>query len=129
MSFTHILFSTSLDKIEVLAFNLCTHSSFIHPSIHSLTNSSVIHKFLTDNSMIRHSPLKPYRIWNVKYNHFHDQLVITSSSDGRVILNNLPSISSEPYGNLIADEEDYEKDEEEDSESKSRWLCVRSATR
>ncbi len=45
------------------------------------------------------------RVWSVRYNHFHDQLVLTSSSDSRVVLNNLTSISSEPFGHLVEDEE------------------------
>ena len=42
----------------------------------------------------------------MRYNHFHDQLVLTSSSDSRVILNNIVSLSSEPFGHL--DDEDEE---------------------
>jgi len=56
------------------------------------------------------------RVWTVRYNHFHDQLVLTSSSDSRVILNNVASISSEPYGHLLEDE--AEDDDEEDKENK-----------
>ena len=47
-----------------------------------------------------------FRVWSVRYNHFHDQLILTSSSDSRVILNNIVSLSSEPFGHL--DEEDEE---------------------
>ncbi|XP_066999676.1 EARP-interacting protein homolog [Anabrus simplex] len=36
-------------------------------------------------------------VWSIRYNHFHDQLVLTSSSDFRVILTCMASISSEPY--------------------------------
>ena len=46
------------------------------------------------------------RVWSVRYNHFHDQLLLSSSSDSRVILNNIVSLSSEPFGHL--DEEDEE---------------------
>ncbi|XP_059162909.1 EARP-interacting protein homolog [Physella acuta] len=49
--------------------------------------------------------------WSVRYNHFHDQLVLTSSSDSRVILNSVVSLSSEPYGHLV------EKDDEADTDS------------
>jgi len=45
-------------------------------------------------------------VWCVKYNNFHDQLVLTSSSDSRVILSNLSSLSSEPYGHLDDNEEE-----------------------
>ena len=33
-------------------------------------------------------------VWKVRYNLLHDELVLTSSSDGQVILSNLASISS-----------------------------------
>lgn len=42
----------------------------------------------------------------MRYNHFHDQLLLTSSSDSRVILNNIVSLSSEPFGHLDEEEED-----------------------
>jgi len=51
----------------------------------------------------------------LRYNHFHDQLVLTSSSDSRVILNNVASISSEPYGQLL---EDDAEDDDDDSDKK-----------
>jgi len=56
------------------------------------------------------------RVWTVRYNHFHDQLVLTSSSDSRVILSNVASISSEPYGHLLDDEP--EDDNEDDYDKK-----------
>jgi len=37
-------------------------------------------------------------VWAVKYNNFHDQLLLTSSSDSRVMLHNASSVSSEPAG-------------------------------
>lgn len=45
------------------------------------------------------------RVWSVRYNHSHDQLVLTASSDSRLILSNMVSISSEPFGHLVDDEE------------------------
>ena len=54
-------------------------------------------------------------MWAVRYNHFHDQLVLTSSSDSRVVLNNVGSISSEPYGHLLDDDME---DGGEDSDGK-----------
>lgn len=36
-------------------------------------------------------------MWSARYNPFHDQLVLTCSSDNRVVLNSVPSLSSEPY--------------------------------
>lgn len=44
------------------------------------------------------------RVWSVRYNHSHDQLVLTASSDSRLILSNMVSISSEPFGHLVDDE-------------------------
>lgn len=42
----------------------------------------------------------------MRYNHFHDQLLLTSSSDSRVILSNIVSLSSEPFGHLDEEDED-----------------------
>ncbi len=39
----------------------------------------------------------------MKYNPFHDQLVLTCSSDNRVVLNSVPSLSSEPYKTSVVD--------------------------
>uniref|UniRef100_A0A8C8F962 EIPR1-like beta-propeller domain-containing protein n=1 Tax=Oncorhynchus tshawytscha TaxID=74940 RepID=A0A8C8F962_ONCTS len=44
-------------------------------------------------------------VWSVRYNHSHDQLVLTGSSDSRVILSNMVSISSEPFGHLVDDDD------------------------
>lgn len=51
------------------------------------------------------------RVWSVRYNHSHDQLVLTASSDSRLILSNMVSISSEPFGHLVDDEELSEGEE------------------
>lgn len=48
-------------------------------------------------------------VWSVRYNTFHDHLVLTSSSDGNVNLLRAGSISSQPYGCLI--DEELEEDE------------------
>lgn len=45
-------------------------------------------------------------VWNIRINRFHDQLVLTSSSDSRVILCSIASISSEPYGHVVPPEDD-----------------------
>ena len=52
------------------------------------------------------------RVWSVRYNHFHDQLILSSSSDSRVILNNIVSLSSEPYGHLVENDEDSDEDQD-----------------
>lgn len=50
-------------------------------------------------------------VWTVRYNHFHDQLVLTSSSDAQVILSCVSGISSEPAGHLMSgDESDAPRD-------------------
>lgn len=43
-------------------------------------------------------------VWSVRYNTFHDQLLLTCSSDNRVILNSIASLSSEPFKSVIDDE-------------------------
>ena len=55
-------------------------------------------------------------MWSVRFNASYDQLVVTCSSDQRVILSNLPSIASQPFGTLIDQEEsETEKAEKEKS--------------
>ncbi|XP_014221007.2 EARP-interacting protein homolog [Trichogramma pretiosum] len=44
-------------------------------------------------------------VWSIRINKFHDQLVLTSSSDSRVILSNVASISSEPFGQIVSEED------------------------
>ena len=50
-------------------------------------------------------------VWSVKYNQFHDQLVLSSSSDGNVVLSAMTSISSEPLGHLVDDENEEENED------------------
>ncbi|XP_001602366.1 EARP-interacting protein homolog [Nasonia vitripennis] len=52
-------------------------------------------------SKIEHS----HWVWSIRINRFHDQLVLTSSSDSRVILCSAASISSEPFGHMVSMEE------------------------
>nr|CAD7580560.1 unnamed protein product [Timema californicum] len=56
------------------------------------------------------------RVWSIRYNHFHDQLVLTSSSDSQVILTSVASISSEPLTNILDSDENTkeQKDKLED---------------
>ena len=73
-------------------------------------------------------------VWSIRYNNFHDQLVLTSSSDSRVILSNIASLSSEPYGHLEDDEESEKEpdtdrvistfEEHEDSVYAVEWSSV-----
>ncbi|XP_013387812.1 EARP-interacting protein homolog [Lingula anatina] len=74
-----------------------------------IRNSNEPLKVLSDHS---------HWVWSVRYNHFHDQLVLTSSSDSRVVLTNAISISSEPYGHLVEDED--LSDGEEDDKTKEK---------
>nr|CAD7446410.1 unnamed protein product [Timema bartmani]CAD7463673.1 unnamed protein product [Timema tahoe] len=55
-------------------------------------------------------------VWSIRYNHFHDQLVLTSSSDSQVILTSVASISSEPLTNILDSDENQreQKDKLED---------------
>nr|CAD7600888.1 unnamed protein product [Timema genevievae] len=55
-------------------------------------------------------------VWSIRYNHFHDQLVLTSSSDSQVILTSVASISSEPLTNIVDSDENQreQKDKLED---------------
>ena len=49
------------------------------------------------------------RVWAVRYNVFHDQLVLTAGSDARVVLTSAASLSSEPFGKLMSDEKDNDE--------------------
>ena len=40
-----------------------------------------------------------------RYNSFHDQLLLSSGSDSRVVVASLASLSSEPCGHLVEGEE------------------------
>lgn len=49
----------------------------------------------------------PYRVWCVRFNPFHDQLLLSASSDARVLLSSAASVSSE-YGNDLNINEELE---------------------
>jgi len=46
-------------------------------------------------------------VWSVRYNTYHDQLVLSAGSDSKVVLSSIASLSSEPYGALV--DEDAER--------------------
>lgn len=46
-------------------------------------------------------------VWSIRYNQYHDQLVLTSSSDSKVILTRIASLASQTLGQLL-DEGDSE---------------------
>lgn len=52
-------------------------------------------------------------VWNIRINRFHDQLVLTSSSDSRVILYSIASISSEPFGHMVSTEDEFASQNDE----------------
>ncbi|XP_036928113.1 EARP-interacting protein homolog isoform X2 [Acanthopagrus latus] len=72
-----------------------------------------------NDTAIRGWDLRTMRVWSVRYNHSHDQLVLTASSDSRLILSNMVSISSEPFGHLVDDEE-LSEGEDNHHEGKSK---------
>ncbi|XP_043278436.1 EARP-interacting protein homolog [Venturia canescens] len=49
-------------------------------------------------------------VWSIRINRFHDQLVLTSSSDSRVILSSIASISSEPFAHAAIPEDEGSAD-------------------
>lgn len=53
-------------------------------------------------SLLSHS----HWIWSIRYNQFHDQLVLTCSSDARVVLTRVASLASQPFGHLLDVEDD-----------------------
>lgn len=51
-------------------------------------------------------------VWSVRYNASYDQLVLSCSSDQRVVLSNVPSIASQPFGTLVDQEDNADKDKD-----------------
>lgn len=47
-------------------------------------------------------------IWSIRYNPFHDQLVLSAGSDARVALMRVQSIASEPFGRDLDEDEEPE---------------------
>lgn len=45
------------------------------------------------------------RVWCVRFNHFHDQLILTASSDARVLVSSAASVSSENNSDINISEE------------------------
>lgn len=45
-------------------------------------------------------------VWSVRYNASYDQLVLTCSSDQRIVLSNLPSVAAMPFGDSQPDDPD-----------------------
>lgn len=55
-------------------------------------------------------------VWSVRYNSFHDQLILSSSSDSRVLLHSAASLSSEPYRQSLEEEEGRQTSQDKDKE-------------
>lgn len=66
-------------------------------------------------NMINHS----HWVWAIRYNLFHDQLVLTSSSDSRVILMRINSLASQPFGHLVENDDINDDDGDDNEESSS----------
>ncbi|KAL7648820.1 UNVERIFIED_CONTAM: hypothetical protein RMT77_000727 [Armadillidium vulgare] len=48
-------------------------------------------------------------VWSVRFNASYDQLVLSCSSDQRVILSNFPSVASQPIGSAQEDEDEIKE--------------------
>lgn len=56
-------------------------------------------------------------IWSIRYNTFHDHLLLSGSSDGNVNLLRASSIASQPYGCFVDDQEEEDDEDEENNEN------------
>lgn len=54
-------------------------------------------------------------IWSIRYNPFHDQLVLSAGSDSRVALMRAQSVASDPYGQIA----DYDDDDDDDNNNEN----------
>lgn len=80
------------------------------------------------SSPVLHIQTHTHWIWSIRYNPFHDQLVLSAGSDARVILMRAQSVASEPYGQIADDEDDdedlvgNEKDDDSKGEDNSKGV-------
>lgn len=74
-------------------------------------------------SLLTHS----HWIWSIRYNQFHDQLVLTCSSDSRVILTRIGSLASQPVS--LEDTDDISSDEAPPSNGSGKSSKQQHATR
>lgn len=58
-------------------------------------------------SLLNHS----HWIFSIRYNQFHDQLVLTCSSDSRVVLSRIATLASQPFGHLLDEEDPSSEDD------------------
>lgn len=59
-------------------------------------------------------------VWSVRYNPFHDQLVLSGGSDSKIVLYNMSSISSEPYIQQTSSGEESSHDSDEENEQTAK---------
>lgn len=64
-------------------------------------------------SMLNHS----HWVWSVRYNLYHDQLILTCSSDSRVVLSRVTSFASQPFGYLLDTDETLNESGREDEDT------------
>lgn len=64
-----------------------------------------------------HMQTHTHWIWSMRYNPFHDQLVLSAGSDARVVLMRAQSVASDPYGQ-VADDDVKEDDGDEGGDDK-----------
>lgn len=76
-------------------------------------------------SLLNHS----HWIWSIRYNQFHDQLVLTCSSDSRVNLTRIASLASQPYGHLLEEEDGGGDEDGEESTLSSNEPSLRSGVK
>lgn len=74
-----------------------------------------------DKALLEFSSHHSHWVWSARYNHFHDQLIISSSSDNQVALSNAGSLSS---GLLEHLEEEEDDDEDEASKPQPDGLIL-----
>ncbi|XP_064116834.1 EARP-interacting protein homolog [Macrobrachium nipponense] len=105
----HVQLVRDLDFNPNMQYYMATCGDDCKTKFWDIRNTQQPLKELTDHS---------HWVWSVRYNASYDQLVLTCSSDQRVILSNLPSIASQPFGTMVDQEETNkeEKDKPEGSE-------------
>ena len=73
------------------------------------------------------NPIKPsvalrshsHWIWSVRFNQFHDQLVLSASSDSHVVLSRISSLASQPFGHeLLGDLDNLSLDQDNSTKDK-----------
>lgn len=63
-------------------------------------------------------------LWSIRYNPFHDQLVLSAGGDSRVALMRAQSIASEPFGQLTDLDNEHEDDNENEEADKKGEVAL-----